>query len=272
MGRGPMVSNPGTSDRQHAYSGPEQPQLPEPSHAERVRTLLSQSVKGMLSTLSRRHEGYPFGSLMPFALGSEGRPNFLISNMAVHTQNIKADPRASLFVSQADGEGDPLGLARATLIGRVTPIAEGDIAAARETYVATHTNSRHWVDFADFGYFRLEPIHIYYVGGFGVMGWVDAGEYRSASPDPLATVAAGIIAHMNADHADAMILLARTYCGIEASEAAMTALDRLGFHVRLRTEEGMKGTRINYPTEVRTSEGVRKTMVEMVSQARQRPR
>jgi putative heme iron utilization protein len=205
-----MTSSPGNSDRQHAYSGAELPQLPEPSHAERVRTLLSQATIGMLATSSRRHEGYPFGSLMPYTLDSDGLPIFLISNMAMHTQNLKADPRASLFVTQADGEGDPLGLARATLVGQVTPIPEDDIAAARDIYIAAHTNSRYWVDFADFGFFRLDPIDIYYVGGFGVMGWVEAREYRSASPDPLATVAEGIIAHMNADHADAMILLARS--------------------------------------------------------------
>ena len=268
MGCGLMTSNPGTSDRQHAYSGPELPQLPEPSYAERVRTLLSQAAIGMLSTRSRRHEGYPFGSLMPYALDFDGLPIFLISNMAVHTQNLKADPRASLFVTQSAGEGDPLGLSRSTLIGRVTPVAQGDLAAARDRYMAAHTNSRHWVDFPDFGFFRLEPIDIYYVGGFGVMGWVDAREYQSASPDPLASVAEGIIAHMNADHVDAMILLARTGAAIEASEAAMTAVDRLGFHLRLRTADGMKGTRINFPSEVRTPEGARKALVEMVREAR----
>ena len=100
------------------------------------------------------------------------------------------------------------------------------------------------------------------------MGWVDAREYQSASPDPLASVAEGIIAHMNADHVDAMILLARTGAAIEASEAAMTAVDRLGFHLRLRTADGMKGTRINFPSEVRTPEGARKALVEMVREAR----
>jgi heme iron utilization protein len=267
-----MTSNPGTSDRQHAYSGPELPHLPEPSYAERVRTLLSQTTIGMVSTCSRRHEGFPFGSLMPFVLDPDGRPVFLISNMAVHTQNLKADPRASLFVTQADGDGDPLGLARVTLLGRVTPIPEGDLPAARELYIAAHNNSRYWVDFADFGFFRLEPIDIYYVGGFGVMGWVDAREYGSASPDPLATVAEGIISHMNADHVDAMIVLARAAAGIEASEAAMTAVDRLGFHLRLRTAEGMKGTRINFPSEVRTPDAARKTLIDMVRHAREQAR
>jgi putative heme iron utilization protein len=192
----------------------------------------------------------------------------LISNMAMHTQNLNADPRASLFVAQAAGDSDPLGSARVTLVGRATSIPEDDLAAARAIYIAAHENSRYWVDFADFGFFRLEPIDIYYVGGFGVMGWVDAQEYGAASPDPLAATAAGIIAHMNADHADAMILLARKYAGIEATEAAMTAADRLGFHLRLRTAEGMKGTRINYPGEVRTPEEARNALVKMVRQAK----
>jgi heme iron utilization protein len=262
-----MTSNLRTSDRQHAYIGPEMPQLPEPSHAERVRTLVSQANIGTLSTCSRKHQGFPFGSLMPYALDFQGRPIFLISNMAMHTQNLKADSRASLFLTQGAGDGDPLGAARATLMGRATAVPESDAAAARELYTATHQNSRYWVDFADFGFFRLELIDIYYVGGFGVMGWVDALEYRAASPDPLVSAAPGIIAHMNADHADAMIQLARKYAGIEATEAQMTAVDRLGFHLRLRTAEGMKGTRINYPVEVRSSEDTRKALIEMVRQA-----
>jgi putative heme iron utilization protein len=142
-----------------------------------------------LSTLSRKHPGFPFGSLMPFALDSAGRPIFLISNMAMHTQNLKADPRCSLFVTQASADGDPLGAARATLVGNAVPVPDGEIASARETYLARHENSRYWVDFADFSFLRLEPIDLYYVGGFGVMGWVEAGDYEQAAPDPLAEAA-----------------------------------------------------------------------------------
>jgi putative heme iron utilization protein len=253
--------------RQHAKIGPASPQLPEPSHSERVRTLLSLATIATLSSLSRKHAGFPFGSLMPYALDGEGRPIFLISNMAMHTQNLKADPRASLFVSPSSSDGDPLGAARATLIGKAEPVPETELASAKATYIATHKNSRCWVDFADFGFFRLEPIDIYYVGGFGVMGWVEARDYQQASPDPLAPTAVGIIDHMNADHVDSMILLARRHAGLEAIEAAMTSVDRLGFYLRLKTAEGMKGTRINYPHEVQSAHEVRKVMVEMVRQA-----
>ncbi len=254
--------------RQHASTGPASPQLPEPTHAERVRTLLSLVQVATLSTVSRRHPGFPFGSLMPFALDAAGRPIFLISNMAMHTQNLKADLRCSLFVTQTAADGDPLGAARATLVGNAEPVHQDDLAAIRQNYLLRHENSRYWVDFADFSFFRLQPIDLYYVGGFGVMGWVDAGDYEHAAPDPLAEAAPGILTHMNTDHVEAMLLLAKLHAGIESIEAAMTSVDRLGFTLRLKTNDGVKGARINFPTEVATPQGTRAALVEMVKQAR----
>jgi hypothetical protein len=223
-----------------------------------------------LSTISRKHAAYPFGSLMPYALDDLGRPIFLISNMAMHTQNLKADPRCSLFVGQAAVDGDALGAARATLIGNAEPVPENDVGGVRERYLARHENSRYWVDFPDFSFFRLQPIDLYYVGGFGVMGWVEAPDYERAAPDPLAEAAPGILAHMNADHVDAMILLAGLHAGIEATEATMTAVDRLGFSLRLKTNDGVKGARINFLHEVATPQDTRAVLVEMVRQARTR--
>jgi heme oxygenase (biliverdin-IX-beta and delta-forming) len=254
---------------QHAYTGPALPIIPEPTHAERTRTLLHLNALATLSTLSRKQPGFPFGSLMPYALDEAGSPLFLISNMAMHTQNIKADPRASLFATQPAADGDPLGAARATLIGNILEVPEEDKPTVRELYLARHENSRYWVDFADFSFFRMDILDLYYVGGFGVMGWVTAADYAIAAPDPLSVEASGILAHMNADHVEAMILLARTHSQLEATEATMTAVDRLGFHLRLKTAEGMKGTRINFPNEVRTPIETRTVLVEMVRKARQ---
>lgn len=263
-----MSSNESSTPRQHAKTGPAAPQLPEPSHAERVRTLVSLASVATLSTMSRKHQGFPFGSLMPYALDAKGRAIFLISNMAMHTQNLKADARASLFVSQNAADGDPLGAARATLVGRAEPLVAADLSNVRELYLKAHENSRYWVDFTDFGFFRLEVLEVYYVGGFGVMGWVAAEDYASAEPDPLAGASAGIITHMNADHMESMILLARKHAGIEATEAAMTSVDRLGFTLRLKTSEGMKGARVNYAEEARTVEAVRTAVVDLVNSAR----
>jgi heme oxygenase (biliverdin-IX-beta and delta-forming) len=114
----------------------------------------------------------------------------------------------------------------------------------------------------------MEVIDVYYVGGFGVMGWVSAPDYDRSQPDPLAESMAGIIQHMNADHKEALVLLARTFAHIESTEAIMTAVDRLGFHVRLKTPDGMRGARIAFLSEVSNPAETRTILVDMVRQAR----
>jgi heme iron utilization protein len=259
-----------SSSNKHAGTGATstQPPIPEPSFAERARTLLHLAPVGSLSTLSRKRPGFPFGSLMPFALDGAGRPVFLISTMAMHTQNLQQDGRASLLVTQPEASGDPLGAARVTLVGNVSVVAAAEAGEARRLYLERHENSKYWVDFDDFSFFAMDVVDVYYVGGFGVMGWITAPEYIEAHPDPLADAAAGILQHMNADHQDALILLARVFAGTEAQEAVMTSVDRLGFHVRLKTQEGMKGARVAFPVEVNTPLETRKVLVEMVQQAR----
>ena len=259
-----------TTSNRHAGTGTggAQVALPEPTYAERARTLLHLGRVGSLSTLSRKRPGFPFGSLMPYALEGAGRPVFLISTMAMHTQNLQQDARASLLVTQPEAEGDPLGAARVTVMGNAATLATPELAEARRLYLERHPNSKYWVDFDDFSFFRMDVVDVYYVGGFGVMGWVAAPEYVDAHADPLADAADGILKHMNADHQDALILLAKVFGGITAHEAVMTAVDRLGFHLRMKTEEGMKGARIAFLGEVSSPGDTRKMLVDMVQQAR----
>ena len=206
---------------------------------------------------------------MPYALDGQGRPIFLISTMAMHTQNLQADPRASLFVTDPEASGDPLGASRATLIGSVSRIPEPDKGTARTVYLTRYPDSKYWVDFDDFSFYRMDVLDIYYVGGFGVMGWVAASKYSQAQSDPLAEQKNDIMQHMNANHKDALILLAKRFAGIEAQEAEMTSVDRLGFHLRLKTQYGVKGTRVAFLREVTNPTQTREVIVEMVKQARQ---
>jgi len=245
-----------SSRKKHAGPsvGSDAPAVPEPEFSERARTLVYLGRIGSLSTISRKQPGFPFGSVMPYGLDAGGRPIFLISSMAMHTQNLQADPRASLLVTQPDASGIP----------------RAEIAEARELYLERYANAKYWVDFEDFCFYRMDVLDVYYVGGFGVMGWVQASDYDDAQPDPLAEAAAGIIEHMNTDHKDALVLLAGAFAGIEGKEAAMTSVDRLGFHLRLKTSEGVKGTRIGFSREVRTPGEARRVLVEMVQQTRQR--
>jgi putative heme iron utilization protein len=255
------------SQREHARPAGEDegPEIPEPTYAERARTLVHLGRVGALSTLSRRHPDWPFGSVMPYGLDERGNPSFLISTMAIHTQNLLADPRASLLVTAEDAAEDPLGAGRVTLMGRVAKTNRADV---RESYLARHPNASYWVDFKDFAFFQMDVVDLYFVGGFGVMGWVDPGEYASAAPDPLADASRGILDHMNEDHVDAMLLLARGLGGVEGTDARMTAVDRLGFHLRVETGEGMRGLRIPFSREARSPEETREILVDMVRRQR----
>jgi putative heme iron utilization protein len=249
------------------HAGPATPpsDIPEPTLAERARTLVSIGRTGTLATHSRKFPGFPFGSMMPYAVDDSGRPVFFISSMAMHTQNLHGDARASLLVTEPNVSGDPLAAGRVTLVGTAE---EAPAEEARELYLARHENARYWQDYTDFAYYRLAVTGVYFIGGFGVMGWVSAEDYGAARPDPLAGVGRQIIDHMNADHAAALLLIARHFAGEDAERASMTAVDRLGFHLRLESGERVHGRRVAFPREVTGSDEARKVLVEMVRQAR----
>src|SRR6266700_8306946 len=116
--------------RKHAGPGTasNQPAAAEPTYAERARTFVYLGRVGSLSTLSRKQQGFPFGSVMPYGLDDHASPIFLISTMAMHTQNVQADPRSSLLVTQPDTIGDPLGASRVTLLGNILPVPVPEVA------------------------------------------------------------------------------------------------------------------------------------------------
>ena len=203
--------------------------------------------------------------MMPYSADGRGRPVFFISSMAMHTHNLRQDPRASLLITQPDVAGDPLGAARLTLLGEV---AEARATEVKELYLSRYENAKFWQDYSDFAYYRLEVSGVYFIGGFGVMGWISAEDYGSAQPDPLAEAAPGIIRHMNDDHRDALRLIAQRIAGEMPDEAVMTAVDRLGFHLRLKTGDRIHGRRIAFLREVRDTDQARAVFVEMVRQAR----
>ena len=257
-----------SSSRQHnSGAGSDGPIVPEPTHAERARTLVHLQRTGSLSTLSRKQPGWPFGSVMPYGLDERGRPIFLISTMAMHTQNLLGDQRASLLVTPPEISGDPLGAARVTLMGLTAKVPKEEVGALRDLYLARHANASYWVDFNDFSFFRMAIADVYFVGGFGSMGWVDAGDYASAEVDPLADEASALIREMNTEQAEMLLDLARVFAKIDVQQAVMTALDRLGFHVRIKTNDRIQGGRIAFRKPVRNAPEVKAGLSDLIAKA-----
>lgn len=146
------------------------------SRGDLAKALLCSRGFGVLSTLSKRVPGHPFGSVVTYAVDAAQRPIFLLSRLAVHTTNLLADPRASLLVFEEAAEKDPLSSARVNFFGEVAVLPDSDVAEARGIYLARHPESAQWIDFGDFALYRMASAEAYYVGGFGVMGWVGSAD------------------------------------------------------------------------------------------------
>jgi heme iron utilization protein len=254
-----------------ASGAPSAPPAREPTHAERVRTLVHGERRGALSTLTADPAGYPFGSVVSFGLSDGGDPLLFVSLMAEHTQNAMRDPRASLLVTEPVPEGaDPLASGRVTLLGLLQPIDDDEERAVAKTrYLEANPTASFYIDYGDFTFLRLTVERLRYVGGYGRMSWVDAAGYRDATPDPLVDAAAGIIEHMNADHAESQVLFCRHFAGLADTESAtMSAVDRYGFDLVAVSDAHRTAVRLAFPDECATGDEVRRAMVTMVAEAR----
>ncbi|QXC60159.1 DUF2470 domain-containing protein [Aquihabitans sp. G128] len=242
----------------------------EPSDAERARTLATGRVHGTLGTVAREPQGTPFASVAPFGIDEGGSPILCISEMAEHTQNLRQDPRCSLLISEVVDEGaDPLAAGRVTLLGTAAVVADDEREAAKAAHLAGNPHAAYYVDFGDFHLWRVTVESIRFVGGYGRMSWVDPATWGAARPDPVSGSAAGAIEHLNADHADSLLLIAQVTGGrTDATSASALGLDRYGLDLLAHGERGTGRVRVPWPTEVATGPEIRTASVELVKAAR----
>ena len=240
--------------------------VPTPTHAERARTLVAQMSTGTLCTLAIEPAGYPYGSFVTVGF-ERGNPIFLISALAEHTRNLHRDPRASLLVAES-GHEDPLANGRVTMLGSCARVEE-DGGIARAAFLAAHPNAAYYADFRDFGFWKLHVDSVRYIGGYGRMSWIGKAEWQAAESDPLGPSAAGILAHMNTDHADALVIYCKAFSkATEITSATMTGIDQYGFEMSAKTSEGPRPVRLAFTRRVSTPEDARDVLISMLNDAR----
>ena len=150
-------------------------------NATKLWELTAGQTMGVLSTMSKRQAGYPFGSVVAYALDGQARPVLLISALAVHFKNLQSDSKGSLTVFEDEALSNPMTAARATLMGEFHPVPESELAVVKAAYLARHPEAERWANFGDFAFLRMDIRDIYYIGGFGSMGWILPEDYRAAS-------------------------------------------------------------------------------------------
>jgi len=234
--------------------------------AREARRLYAENLQGILSTLSQELAGYPFGSVATFTPDRQGRPLIFISDLAQHTRNIKADARVSLTLIEAGDDIQASG--RLTLVGDAKPVPEEEGEAVAARYFRRFPQATAYRQAHDFHFYRIELVLLRYIGGFGRIHWL--APQALCLPNPFAeAVEARMIAHMNADHGDAL----RNYCrlyGVEPGEATprLAGIDGEGFDLML----GSRLLRIDFETPVATAEEVRAAMVALARRAQTEPK
>jgi putative heme iron utilization protein len=241
--------------------------------SEEVRALIRSERNAVLSTLSKRIAGCPFGSIAPFAVTSAGEPIILISEIAEHTRNLRADARTSLLIQDSAAMADPQAGARVTLMGYAMPVPQVYVDDARRRYLGLFPNSAGYFEAHDFSLFQIKVEQVRYIGGFGEIYWLDGREVVDAaanlSIDPIAPQVRMICDHMNSDHADALRLYAAAFADTQADTAKMIHVDRNGFDMVAVEGGSHKHLRVDFPQPLTDGEQVRPVMVEMVRRARE---
>ncbi|CCE96733.1 hypothetical protein SFHH103_02238 [Sinorhizobium fredii HH103] len=196
-----------------------------------ARVLLRSARSGALAVLEPEGNGFPFVSRALIGIDIDGVPVILVSRLSTHTQALLADRRASLLTGEP-GKGDPLAHPRLTVQCEAEEVPRDSAAHGRirERFLRRHPKARLYVDFPDFGFFRLVPLRASLNGGFGRAYVLTDKDLVIASPAlaALAEMEGSAIDHMNSDHRDAVKHYAAVHCRAGDGDWKIVGIDAAG--------------------------------------------
>jgi heme iron utilization protein len=236
--------------------------------AEEARALVQTNTVATLATLSE--DGTPWASLVTYGALADGSPVILVSTLAEHGRNLTREQRGSLSVAQAEIIGDPLDSGRVTLAGVWREARDDEERAAGQAAIeAASPAAAMYGRFGDFTLWILDVERVRWVGGFGRMDSADPATYAAAEEDPVAPSAAYAIRHLNEDHADALLDMARALAGYDdATAASCSRADRYGIDLTVSTPRGTAYTRVGFAEPATDPQGLRPATVELAKRAR----
>lgn len=246
-----------------------------PSSSFALRRMLRHARRAVLATTACGHsqipDGWPVTSMVVPACDMDGTPCLLISELADHTRHIKADNRVSLLVTNNDlpdikdgTAGIETDTARLTIFGHAMALTvPDDLDRVKKRYLQAHPDAAQYAGFADFGFYRIEIEAAYWVGGFGKQRRLSGDKLIPADVTPLIDGHDGIIAHMNADHLDALSGIVGHFTTADPDAGwQMQSIDCDGM-VLTSNSTDFGPLRIDFPTVIRTPVEARQILVEM---------
>lgn len=202
----------------------------------------------------------PYASLVLVAFDHDAAPILLVSRLAEHTKNLISNDRVSLLCDGTTGLAEPLTGPRVSLLGRAVKTEE---PRHRARFLARHPSAEMYAGFGDFAFYHLVIERAHIVAGFGKIHWLDDYLYTGDS-QALIDAEAGILEHMNSDHADAVQLYASRLLGRAGDGWRLCGIDAEGCD--LIREQTL--ARLNFGRTIATADEARAELVRLVKQAR----
>jgi putative heme iron utilization protein len=240
---------------------PSDPFRPDPFRD--VRDLIRRRDRAALATALPADGGaWPYASLVLVAVDHDLSPILLLSDLAEHSKAIATDPRVSLLFDGTGGLAQPLTGPRVTLLGRAL---KSDDERLKRRFLRHHPDAEMYAGFRDFNFYKVTLERTHLVGGFGKIRWIASAELLAVPPLPeLAESEAGIVSHMNEDHADAVRLYATRLLGLAGEKWTMVGFDREGLDLR----QGGDVARLTFESPLGTAADARPTLIALVHRAR----
>jgi len=192
--------------------------------------LFRNSQAGVLSTISQRNKGYPFGSYTTFMSGRDRSLYFYLSDIAQHTINFKKNSKASLTIVNQNTKGDKQNSQRLSLLGDITNLTKQETKNYKEKFHIIFPESKKYADFHGFNLYKMELNDIRWIGGFGKIGWLETERWKTQLPEWYSKEKK-IVNHMNDDHKNSIISSLKAQHNIEDENAKMLFLTIDGYYV-----------------------------------------
>lgn len=152
---------------------------------ELERKLADMLRSSRVAGLGTLRDGAPLVSMVAYLPEDDFSAFYIhVSRLAQHTQDMLADARVGLLVSEADdGRIDPQTLARISILGTAEQVdqEQPEYSTIRSNYVARFLQSAPLFGFGDFGLWRVVPKSARFVAGFA--------QAYNLTPDALMRVA-----------------------------------------------------------------------------------
>ena len=217
----------------------------------------------ILSTMSNKYEGYPFGSFITY-VSDRNRTLFMYtSDIAQHTKNLKSNPKACVTLFKLDTDYDKQNSSRLTLMGDLKTVSNEELDDCQDRFIKFLPESKKYSSMHDFKFYKLVISRVRWIGGFGDIAWLNPKNWNDEKPK-WSKNETMMIDHMNEDHSNVIQSALNAQYGIKDKKAQMIALTIDGYYISSKENIYF----INFDKPVYKAVDYRKILVEQAKKYR----